>query len=57
MEMAKVIGCQGEIRRTCRELNIQPLGSHAFRKRNAQDHHEKLLAEGLDDEEARLEVS
>jgi integrase len=48
---------QAEIRRACRELNITPLGSHAFRKRNAQDYHEKLLGEGSSDVEARLEVS
>lgn len=48
---------QGEIRRVCRELNITPLGSHAFRKRNAQDCHQRLLGEGLGDTEARLEVS
>lgn len=48
---------QSEIWRACYELNIQPLGSHAFRKRNAQNYHEKLLGEGLDNTEARLEVS
>ncbi len=48
---------QAEIRRACNELNIPPLGSHAFRKRNAQDCHEKLLEEGLSEREARFEVS
>ena len=36
------------------ELNS---GDHAFRKRNAQDHHARLMTEGLSDSEARLQVA
>ena len=46
-----------EIRRACSALGIESLGSHAFRKRNAQDHHARLMTEGLSDIEARLQVA
>jgi len=46
-----------DIRRACRALNIEPLGSHAFRKRNAQDLHAKLMSEGVSDQAARVQVS
>ncbi len=46
-----------EIRRACSALEIESLGSHAFRKRNAQDHHTRLMTQGLNDTEARLQVA
>lgn len=46
-----------EIRRACTVLEIESLGSHAFRKRNAQDLHADLMANGLSDSEARLQVA
>ncbi len=48
---------RAEIRRACRALGIQSLGSHGFRKLNAQAMHTALRAEGLDDEAARLAVA
>lgn len=45
------------IRRACRTLDVRPLGSHGFRKLNAQAMYKRLRGEGLDDEEARLEVA
>ncbi len=46
-----------EIRRACSALGIESLGSHAFRKRNAQDHHARLMTQGLNDTEARWQVA
>jgi len=48
---------RAEIRRACRALDIPSLGSHGFRKLNAQAMHATLRAAGLDDEAARLEVA
>jgi integrase len=48
---------RAEIRRACRALDIEPLGSHGFRKLNAQAIYAKLRESGLDDEAARLEVA
>jgi integrase len=48
---------RAEIRRACRALGIKPLGSHGFRKLNAQAMHAALRAQGLDDEAARLAVA
>ncbi len=48
---------RAEIRRACRTLGIKPLGSHGFRKLNAQAMHAALLEQGLGDEAARLEVA
>jgi len=48
---------RAEIRRACRTLGIKPLGSHGFRKLNAQAMYAKLREQGLDDEAARLEVA
>jgi len=48
---------RAEIRRACRALGIQPLGSHGFRKLNAQAVYAELRAAGLDDEAARLTVA
>jgi integrase len=48
---------RAEIRRACRALGIQPLGSHGFRKLNAQALYAELRAAGLDDEAARMTVA
>ncbi|MCC7358634.1 MAG: tyrosine-type recombinase/integrase [Anaerolineales bacterium] len=48
---------RAEIRRACRALGIQQLGSHGFRKLNAQTLYAELRAAGLDDEAARLTVA
>lgn len=48
---------RAEIRRACRTLGITCLGSHAFRKYNAQKLYDALCNEGLDDETARRRVS
>ncbi len=48
---------RAEIRRACRALDIPSLGSHGFRKLNAQALHAKLREAGLDDEAARLTVA
>lgn len=48
---------RAEIRRACRALGIQPLGSHGLRKLNAQAMYAALREQGLDDEAARLEVA
>jgi len=46
-----------EIRRACSALAIKSLGTHAFRKRNAQNHHARLIVQGLSDAEARMQVA
>lgn len=48
---------RAEIRRACRALEIEPLGSHGFRKLNAQALYARLRAARLDDEAARLTVA
>jgi integrase len=48
---------RAEIRRACRALGIELLGSHGFRKLNAQAMYAALREQGLDDEAARLEVA
>ena len=48
---------RAEIQRACRSLGIKSLGSHGFRKLNAQAMYARLRGEGLDDEAARLEVA
>ena len=48
---------RAEIRRACRGLGIQSLGSHGFRKLNAQALYSALREQGLGDEAARLQVA
>lgn len=48
---------RAEIRRACQPLGIKSLGSHGFRKLNAQALFAELRAAGLDDEAARLDVA
>ena len=48
---------RAEIRRVCRGLGLRSLGSHGFRKLNAQVMYEALREQGLDDEAARLQVA
>jgi integrase len=48
---------RAEIRRACRSLGIQPLGSHGFRKLNAQAMYSALRTDGLGDEAARVGVA
>jgi integrase len=48
---------RAEVRRACRTVGIAPLGSHGFRKLNAQGMYGALRAEGLGDEAARLKVA
>jgi integrase len=48
---------RAEIRRACLMLGIKPLGSHAFRKYNAQVKYDELRQDGLDDEAARLQIA
>lgn len=48
---------RAEIRRACRGLGLRSLGSHGFRKLNAQTLYGALREQGLDDEAARLQVA
>jgi len=48
---------RAEIRRACLALGIKPLGSHGFRKYNAQAKYGELRNQGLDDEAARLKIA
>ena len=48
---------QAEIRRACRGLQIECLGSHAFRKLNAQNLYAALRSQGLNDEKALRRTS
>lgn len=48
---------RAEIRRACLVLGIKSLGSHGFRKYNAQAKYTELRGQGLDDEAARLQIA
>ncbi len=48
---------RAETRRACRGLGIGSLGSHGFRKLNAQALYVALREQGLDDNTARLQVA
>jgi hypothetical protein len=48
---------RAEIRRACMTLGIKSLGSHGFRKYNAQAKYTELRREGLGDEVARLQIA
>ena len=48
---------RAEVRRACRTLGIKPLGSHGFRKLNAQARCAALRDPGPGDELARLEAA
>ncbi len=48
---------RAEIRRACRGLQIECLGSHAFRKLNAQNLYAALRSQGMSDEAALRQTS
>lgn len=48
---------RAEIRRACRDLQIECLGSHAFRKLNAQNLNAALHSQDLSDEAALRQTS
>jgi integrase len=48
---------RAEIRRACLVLRIKPLGSHGFRKYNAQAKYVELRLQGADDESVRLQIA
>jgi integrase len=48
---------RAEIRRACLVLGIKSLGSHGFRKYNAQAKYAELRQQGMSDEASRLQVA
>lgn len=45
------------VRQACRELGIQPLGTHGFRKTFSVEEYHRARSQGADDRQALLETS
>jgi integrase len=46
-----------QVRQACRELDIQPLGTHGFRKTFSVEEYRQARSSGADDRQALLETS